>query len=98
MFPSVFPFPPAHQRRIPHHGICLRHECPIINPLDQGIKDAFINAKLLLGFDKGAANFIAETAKIPAPAEKFEASQDLPPLEQIRAAVKNGERNNPPHS
>lgn len=65
---------------------------PIINPLDQGIKDAFINAKLLLGFDKGAANFIAETAKIPAPAEKAEASQDLPPLEQIRAAVKNGEK------
>lgn len=65
---------------------------PIINPLDQGIKDAFINAKLLLGFDKGAANFIAETAKMPAPAEKAEASQDLPPLEQIKAAVKNGEK------
>ena len=62
---------------------------PIINPLDQGIKDAFINAKLLLGFDKGAANFIAETAKMPAPAEKAEASQDLPPLEQIKAALKN---------
>lgn len=64
---------------------------PIINPLDQDIKDAFVNAKLLLGFDPGARNFIKEAASAAAPAPK-EAAKDLPPLEAIKAAVKNGEK------
>lgn len=64
---------------------------PIINPLDQDIKDAFVNAKLLLGFDPGAQNFIKEAASAAAPAPE-EAAKDLPPLEAIKAAVKNGEK------
>lgn len=39
---------------------------PIVNPLDQGVKDAFTNAKLLLGFDKGALHFIQEAQDAPA--------------------------------
>lgn len=64
---------------------------PIINPLDQDMKDAFVNAKLLLGFDPGAQNFIREAAAVAAPASK-ETAKDLPPLEAIKAAVKNGEK------
>ena len=64
---------------------------PIINPLDKDIKDAFVNAKLLLGFDPGAQNFIKEAASAAALAPK-EAAKDLPPLEAIKAAVKNGEK------
>lgn len=64
---------------------------PIINPLDQDIKDAFVNAKLLLGFDPGAQNFIREAAAVAAPSPK-EAAKDLPPLESIKAAVKSGEK------
>lgn len=64
---------------------------PIINPLDQDIKDAFVNAKLLLGFDPGAQNFIKEAASAAAPAPE-ETAKDLPPLEAIKAAVKNGEK------
>lgn len=64
---------------------------PIINPLDQDMKDAFVNAKLLLGFDPGAQNFIREATAVAAPASK-ETAKDLPPLEAIKAAVKNGEK------
>lgn len=64
---------------------------PIINPLDQDMKDAFVNAKLLLGFDPGAQDFIREAAAVAAPASK-ETAKDLPPLEAIKAAVKSGEK------
>ncbi len=66
---------------------------PIVNPLDQGVKDAFVNAKLLLGFDKGATEFIKvaaqETTPTAAPATPI---TDLPPVEQIKAAVMQGEK------
>lgn len=65
---------------------------PIINPLDKGIQDAFINAKLLLGFDPGAQNFIKAAAISEEPKEDKAVTKDLPPLEQIKAAVKNGEK------
>ena len=70
----------------------LRHECPIVNPLDQGVKDAFTNAKLLLGFDKGALHFIQEAQDAPAAADAATPVQDLPPLAQVKAAVKQGEK------
>lgn len=65
---------------------------PIINPLDKGIQDAFTNAKLLLGFDPGAKNFIKEASADSQPAPAKEAAKDLPPLEAIKAAVKNGDK------
>ena len=65
---------------------------PIINPLDKGIQDAFTNAKLLLGFDPGARNFIKEAAAESQPSPKKEDAKDLPPLEAIKAAVKNGDK------
>lgn len=64
---------------------------PIINPLDQGIQDAFVNARLLLGFDPGAQDFIKAAAVSEEPKAKAPV-KDLPPLEQIKAAVKNGEK------
>ena len=65
---------------------------PIVNPLDQGVKDAFTNAKLLLGFDKGALHFIQEAQDAPAAADAALPVQDLPPLAQVKAAVKQGEK------
>lgn len=66
---------------------------PIVNPLDQGVQDAFINAKLLLGFDKGAAQFIQAAAKeTTAPTAAPQETADLPPVEQVKAAVKQGEK------
>ena len=65
---------------------------PIVNPLDQGVKDAFTNAKLLLGFDKGALHFIQEAQDAPAAAATALPVQDLPPLAQVKAAVKQGEK------
>lgn len=70
MFPSVFLPVRASTPAFLTMAFACGMNAPIINPLDQGIKDAFINAKLLLGFDKGAANFIAETAKMPAACRK----------------------------
>ena len=65
---------------------------PIVNPLDQGVKDAFTNAKLLLGFDKGALHFIQEAQDTPTTVAAATPTQDLPPLEQVKAAVKQGEK------
>ncbi len=65
---------------------------PIVNPLDQGVKDAFTNAKLLLGFDKGAAEFIKAAQETEEPAAPKTPVQDLPPLEQVKLAVKQGEK------
>ena len=69
---------------------------PIVNPLDQGVKDAFVNAKLLLGFDKGAASFIKEAQANVAPAETLPKEKEtvsaLSPIERIKMAVKQGEK------
>lgn len=65
---------------------------PIVNPLDQGVKDAFTNAKLLLGFDKGAMHFIQEAQDAPTAAAAATPVEDLPPLLQVKAAVKQGEK------
>lgn len=65
---------------------------PIINPLDKDIQDAFINARLLLGFDPGARDFIRAAALSEEPKAESAPSEDLPPLERIKAAVKNGEK------
>lgn len=65
---------------------------PIVNPLDQGVKDAFTNAKLLLGFDKGAMHFIQEAQDAPAAAAAAAPVENLPPLAQVKAAVKQGEK------
>lgn len=66
---------------------------PIVNPLDQGVKDAFVNAKLLLGFDKGANEFIkAAATDTPSAAAPVEVKSNLSPVEQIKEAVKQGEK------
>lgn len=66
---------------------------PIVNPLDQGVKDAFVNAKLLLGFDKGANEFIkAAVTDTPSAAAPVEVKSNLSPVEQIKEAVKQGEK------
>ena len=66
---------------------------PIVNPLDQGVKDAFVNAKLLLGFDKGANEFIkAAASDTPSAAAPAEVKSNLSPVEQIKEAVKQGEK------
>ena len=66
---------------------------PIVNPLDQGVKDAFVNAKLLLGFDKGANEFIKAAAQdTAAPVAAPEVKSNLSPVEQIKGAVKQGEK------
>lgn len=56
------------------------------------MKDAFTNAKLLLGFDKGALHFIQEAQDAPAAANAATPVQDLPPLAQVKTAVKQGKR------
>lgn len=65
---------------------------PIVNPMDKAIQDAFTNAKLLLGFDKGAQTFIKEAARDDAPKEEKKTGKALTPLEQIKEAVMNGEK------
>lgn len=65
---------------------------PIINPLDQGIQDAFINAKLLLGFDPGAMNFIKAASVSSEPTSQKKEVSTLPLLEQLREAVKSGDK------
>lgn len=64
---------------------------PIVNPLDQRVQDAFLNARLLLGFDEGARAYIAAAAKeTAAPVEETPKTGD--PLALIRSAVIHGEK------
>lgn len=67
-------------------------DAPIINPLDTDIQKAFTNARFLLGYDKGARQYIAEASgEESAPASAIPAS-DKPTLEQLKDAVKHGEK------
>lgn len=67
-------------------------DAPIINPLDTDIQKAFTNARFLLGYDKGARQYIAEASgEESAPAAGVPAS-DKPTLEQLKDAVKHGEK------
>ena len=67
-------------------------DAPIVNPMDEDIKKAFTNARLLLGYDEGARNYISETAKA-APAEnKGNEKPAGSVIEQIKSAVMHGEK------
>lgn len=67
-------------------------DAPIINPLDTDIQKAFTNARFLLGYDKGARQYIAEASgEESSPASVIPAS-DKPTLEQLKDAVKHGEK------
>lgn len=67
-------------------------DAPIINPLDTDIQKAFTNARFLLGYDKGARQYIAEASgEESAPASAVPVS-DKPTLEQLKDAVKHGEK------
>lgn len=66
---------------------------PIVNPLDEEIKKAFIHGKLLLGFDPGAKNFISSISDSPLPKKKeISGSDSLSPIESLKAAIKGGEK------
>lgn len=67
-------------------------DAPIINPLDEEINKAFTNARFLMGYDVGARNYIAEAsgdATVAAPAAP---ASTKPTLEQVKDAVKHGEK------
>lgn len=67
-------------------------DAPIINPLDTDIQKAFTNARFLLGYDKGARQYITEASgEETAPVAAAPAS-DKPTLEQLKEAVKHGEK------
>lgn len=65
---------------------------PIINPMDEAIQDAFTTGRLLLGFDPGAQHFIKDATCSEEPKTEKKSKKPLPPLEQIKAAVTNGEK------
>lgn len=65
---------------------------PIVNPLDPQIKDAFINAKLLLGFDPGAQEFTRSTAGDVISITSDTALTITNPLELLKYSVKKGEK------
>lgn len=65
---------------------------PIINPLDAQISDAFTNAKLLLGFDPGAKDFIRIAGKEIMRPEIRKENISESPLKRLKSAVKKGEK------
>lgn len=73
-------------------ALAVGMNAPIINPLDNEIKDAFINANLLLGFDAGAKDFIKAAGTEVKETPSNGPSENLTPLEQIRRAVKSGDK------
>ena len=86
--------------RINASFLCMALACgmnaPIINPLDEKMQKAFLDANLLLGFDKGAARLIAAASASPekeTPAQS-PSSGPLPedPIAAIKHAVKAGEK------
>ena len=52
----------------------------------------FAEARLLLGFDAGARQYIASVSETPAAVPSSSVSSDKPVLEQIRDAIRNGEK------
>lgn len=67
-------------------------DAPIINPLDETMQRTFAEARLLLGFDAGARQYIASVSETPAAVPSSSVSSDKPVLEQIRDAIRNGEK------
>lgn len=67
-------------------------DAPIINPLDETMQRTFAEARLLLGFDAGARQYIASVSETPAAVTSSSVSSDKPVLEQIRDAIRNGEK------
>lgn len=72
--------------------------CPILNPLNDAVRKAFISGCTLLGFDEGAANFIGEygdeeetTVRKKSIAKEVEFHSD-DPLECIRHSVEQGQK------
>lgn len=67
-------------------------DAPIINPLNETMQRTFAEARLLLGFDAGARQYIASVSETPAAVPSSSVSSDKPVLEQIRDAIRNGEK------
>ena len=67
-------------------------DAPILNPLDETMRQALAAGRLLLGHDEGARHYIAEAAHTELPAAPAQGSSDAPLIDQIRSAVKNGEK------
>mgnify|MGYP000845845059 CR=1 FL=1 len=73
--------------------------CPIMNPMNEIVRKAFITGRTFMGFDPAAADFIAEygdddenavvTKKVKATAEAFHSDD---PIECIKHAVEQGEK------
>ena len=73
--------------------------CPIMNPMNEIVRKAFITGRTFMGFDPAAADFIAEygdddenavvTKKVKAAAEAFHSDD---PIECIKHAVEQGEK------
>lgn len=83
--------------RINASFLCMALACgmnaPIINPLDRKIQQAFLDARLLLGFDKGAVQFIADAEnEKPKVNDVQETAAPSDPIQAIRHAVKAGEK------
>lgn len=86
--------------RINASFLCMALACgmnaPIINPLDRKMQQAFLDARLLLGFDKGAVQLIADAEKEKAKEDPVQKSTaplvSADPIQAIKHAVKSGEK------
>lgn len=67
-------------------------DAPILNPLDETIQQALAAGRLLLGHDEGSRQYIAAATRTEAAPEAPRPGMALPLMEQIRRAVKHGEK------
>ncbi len=75
-----------------HMALVSGMDAPIVNPLDEGVRKAFTDARFFLGFDPGAKHYIAEVARENEPQLTEEEKKNRPLIEQLKDAVIHGEK------